>query len=746
MTDSMVMTKKSSRLSRPRAVWLTYRTRPLLWAFAVGFGVVLVLFVLQFRNFQRRATQSAVPLSPSPMPLQWVSSVPPNPDLDWNNVKSLWISGLADCRPLWTAGSIPQLESLSIMDDVTDQQMAGLCELYNLKSLTLYSVSSLTADGFRSLSTEVDLEYLQIINMHPVHNIARLEWPPNLRTLICDDALGTPLNRLIEWQQLKKLTCLSARLILLDRYAPADQLETLRAYPSLTRLFVMDLGQTPASWLTRRLPWSPDREFPGAEFVQAALPNLRVRPTSFDPVRGELAAWIFVGGLLVVFMFIVQLMSQFLLPASSWMPRFAWWHLEPLVGIYAVTAFVSLFLYLLAGCNGFVATALCGSSAFVISAAVKSTRSTKGFTHPAAWMPVATIPITGIVFLVIFFGSEWDWFLRGQYRWLNLVFLVGSIWGGGYVVKWLTRLRHEIEEAHCGALSLSPFDPAGMEFLRTHRTESLEKQGTALTTIERKFDVYVDRLIERFRHRKEQSDGATRLMGIIVGANTSQQRVVSFMTCLVLIIGIMMFLHVTSFADHSFTTTFALISFGGMITNISPFSSFVLIQQSLPFQEMGLLRPFSRHDWARSWFQWVAYESFCGLLVWITLILAMIGSGIFTGFSVVDAALHFTMMIGLMGLLTAVGLYTITLRSTTFVIMIGVITFFVATQCVGFSLLPVFLHSRQSIVPAVSGEWTIDEWFTLIMIPAIIVVYLLAIVGFRVAWRRWQNWEIGTIS
>ena len=85
-------------------------------------------------------------------------------------------------------------------------------------------------------------------------------------------------------------------------------------------------------------------------------------------------------------------------------------------------------------------------------------------------------------------------------------------------------------------------------------------------------------------------------------------------------------------------------------------------------------------------------------------------------------------LVGVMGVIFAVRMWTLTLRSPW---QISLVARFAYT-CI---VTPILLQSRA------------HEWQTpAILIPAIIGLYAVALTGLRLAWWRWQNSEVGQVT
>ncbi len=454
-------TKVIRRPSRLGAVWLSYRTRWSMWIMAAGVGCMLFVSAWSFwADFRRsmvvpypgaRALTRAEPSAPSPIPSAWVNNEVRK--IDWAHLKSLTVTDVTRCKPLMEKGAIPQLESLTIFGAITDEQLTELCTLHNLRSLTLYGQNSLTADGLSAWKGQSRLEYLRVLGLTAGRTATSLDWPPNLQTLICDDTHGVVLQRLDEWRQLSKLTTLSTRLIPGENGMSDEKLNSLKGFPALKRLFIQDLG-----------PHYPHL----VSSLQSALPNLRVRPNSFDPVIGQKAATILICGLVALLVMAVQMSSQFVTTASLLMPQFARSHLMPVIAAILLIAGLSFLLDLFVGCSVVASIGLCLVFVLILATGARFVRFLSsqnavpmpGFNSPQV-VPAIVFPPIILQFLLNSCGSEVDWFLRGERPWLSLVLLVGSIWGAFDLFRWHIGLKRELEESGAGNVPLGWFDFGG---------------------------------------------------------------------------------------------------------------------------------------------------------------------------------------------------------------------------------------------------------------------------------------------
>jgi hypothetical protein len=407
MAETIKPLRPIRRPSRLGAVWLTYRTRRFLWLLVASAIVSFVVAAASLwpAKYQQvglefaptKALSSAVSNAPNPAPQASVTlkdgEVIHGKEPEWAKLRSLTLySGLASCRQLWTPGAMPRLEHLTLFENPHDHQIARLCELYDLKSLTVTSAGNLTDVAMESLAAEPQLRHLHLASLQPIapsvvpgelpeaveqreanrhrliHNAASLKWPASLQTLFFGDVVGTPQVRFEEWQRLPQLKTLITRIAPTNgsRF-PEETVETLRRFPRLQRIYLQEYGDT---------------EYELSVELQRLLPRISVRPVMYDPTRGRRAALVMGGGLLLLVLLAMQMSAQFVTPASVLTPRFAAWHLRFSFGI-AATLFLASFIALrVAGCSWLVCLSLCGMSILMLGLPTKLLRKSMGFSFP----------------------------------------------------------------------------------------------------------------------------------------------------------------------------------------------------------------------------------------------------------------------------------------------------------------------------------------------------------------------------
>ena len=712
--------KPIRRPSRLRAVWLSYWTRWQLWLVMALPLIHCFIIVPSLWEASPNMMTSAEPYAPAPAPSGSVYHHKYDQPLNWSELRSLTISDVAKCEPLWIPGKAPKLESLSVLSAVTDEQLAKLCELYDLKALTLYSPETLTANGWKHLAGERSLHYLRLHQLQSLREEPSLEWPHNLRTLICDEPHGVSLQRLEEWQQLPLLTTLGTRLIPRDQdRLTAKEIDTLKRFPKLQRLFLVGMGKHAPNYVA---------------VAQAALPSLRVRPAHYDPVRGRRAAVILIGGLLVLVMLSIQLSTQFVTTASSLTPRFAWSHVGPVIAVFVAIVMVSFYLNAQAGCSNFVALTLCGASALALAAGAKAMSRLSGglmpgFTNFGVAMPSVVFPVMVIGFGSLAFGGEFDWFLAGRLPWLSLCMLVGSVWGAYELIAMQVGMKQRLEESGVANVPMGMFDTTGWAAWSNDVASVRAGQGKLPARPFRLFDARMDRLMEQIQRGERPSPLAMWRLG---GQSIFDLLRIMAVMLVGALIGIV--IPVSLYAPDLWTrfapvvavpSVFQLLG-GGLIMPLS----FAWIRR--PMQAMELLRPINRRDWIATWFQGIASEIAPTLIIMIGLAAVMLWAGLLPNWSVGQAALGAVLIVGMTGFIFAAGMFAITLKELWQVGLMAVVGWFLAVTVV---VSPIAVQHA-------GFQWDSPSY----VIPVLGALYAATGLTLKLAWWRWTKWEVGLVA
>ena len=709
--------KPIRRPSRLRAVWLSYWTRWQLWLVMALSMIPFSIIVPSYWEASPNMVKSAEPAAPAPQPSGSVFHHEYDQPINWSTLRSLTITEVAKCEPLWIPGKAPKLESLSVMSSVTDEQLAKLCELYDLKAFTLYSPETLTAAGWKHLAGEPSLHYLRLYQLQSLRHEPSLEWPRNLQTLICYEPHGVSLQRLEEWQQLPLLTTLGTLLVPRDQdRLTAKELDTLRRFPGLRSLYLVEMGKHAPNYVAVQ---------------QAALPSLRVRPANYHPERGKRATVILVGGLLVLVVLSIQLSSQFVTTASVLTPHFARSHLNFVVGIFVVLLVVTFGLLVWAGCSVFVALSLSGSSALLLAVGVKSVslmsgNQLPGFCNFAIAMPSVVFPVMGVVLGLALFGADFDWFLSGRQPWLLMIVLAGSLWGAFELVSLQTNLRRRLEESGTANVPMGMFDTRGWIEWTNNLAALRTGQGKKETLPYRLYDARMDHFVEQHQARKSTALVALWRLG---GQSTSDMLrfTVIALVAILLFVGAPIALLAPDWWSQFGPIIVAPMVFqllgGGLIMPL------FFAWGRRPMQELELLHPMSRRDWAGTWFQGVASEIAPVLIALLGFSAVLLWTGLLGNWSVPQAALAAIILVGGLANVFAVGMWTLTLRSLWQVMLVGVALW----------IAIVLLVVSPILVSVLKLNWQSPA----ILIPTIVALYSVASVELWLAWRRWQNWEVG---
>ena len=717
------------RPSRLGAVWMSYWTRWQLVLVLLAACSVLVPILPMLLAGNPNHVTSAEPSAPEPAPAGYVGSAEQATALDWSQLRSLKVYNLKECEPLWTPGRAPKLESLTILEAINDEQLAKICELYDLKTLTLYSPQLLTAEGWRVFQGETKLTYLRLIGAHALHNELSLAWPPNLQTLICDDTHGKTQQRLDEWQRLPYLTCLSTQLIPQkgDQLAP-EMLDTLRRFPSLRRLFLVEMGKHAPDYIAVQ---------------QAALPSVRVRPATYHPERGRRAAVIVIVGLLVIVVLSVQMSSQFVTTASVLTPHFARSHLSLVIGIFVVQVAVSLGLLVWFDCSVFAALCLCGASALLLGAGTKlmsvlsGGHRFPGFCNFAIVLPSVVFPVISVLLGLIAFGADFDWFLRGQQPVLASIMLAGSLWGACHLIALQTGLRRRLEEAGVANVPMGMFDNRGWTEWAMSPAAVRAGQGKHETLPYLLIDGRMERFIAEGQARKSTTLVALWRLGGQSIFDMLKYYIITIAAGLVFI-GIPV-----AWLAPDWWTRFGPIMAAPMVLQL--LGGGLLMPLSFawtrrPLQELELLRPVSRRDWRETWFRGVASEMSLVLLTLFGFGVVLWGCGLMGGWTAMQLLWASIIFAGAMANVYAIGMGTLTLNSRWQVwLMVGAIPVALGLFAgVLFMLAPVLdQHFPAEPSPA---------FINTLIVGLTVFLYGAAGLGLWLAWRRWMKWEVGMVA
>ena len=776
------------RPSRLRAVWLSYRTQLRWWSWPLAVGIVVFLLWGAYLGWKPRMNQlpqvgtekitekrpdgtevvrhvskiightpvrafnSGLPSDPALRPhavvrLREDGSVDGS-EPKWSKLRSLRLDrGWASCKPLWTEGAMPLLESLVVWDSVQDASIIRLCEMYDLKSLVLVHTGDLTTTAMARLAREPRLEFLSLDVGNSSYDFPPLpgenplavqqreekrlktlryapviEWPATLKSLYYyDEPSGTTLARLNEWQQLPRLSCLVTRLNPVEGNRLDDEaVAALQRFPQLKQLYLRD-------------PTQGESDF-GIE-QQRRLPQLSVRPMHYDPTRGKRAAVIVMSGMGVVLVLLFVLMKQFVTSAHRLKPHFARSHLVIPAGVIAVLAVTSFFLYWLADCPMTVGLGMCLASVAVISMGVKFFRLTLGVSglpllvNPGMLFPALIVPSACSQLVLSIYGAEIDWFLRGQYAWWPLVVLAVSVWGACNLATWLNRLSRDLEEGGCANVPLGTFDPAGWtewgKSMSAAKKTGREKPPFAQRRQERRLDQLERDLAAGKKFTPEQLWRFGIMMTMFDWLITFVPIFLLFMVPL----GLLVYsIEGSPFSQPAFQLNKVMWPFAIQIIVMSLVIPMATLSQRYPMLALERLRPATRQDWTKTWFRGVFWELIPHPLLLLGATIIITGSGGIPGLMLSEALLFFGLLVSASSHFVALGMLATTLRPRWWLFGFFVVAFAGAGGAVS-TLSPLHLGTGDN-APFVGAA----------------IVGLLCVTAFllwRLAQWRWREWELG---
>ena len=711
-----------ARPSRLGAVWLAYRTRTLIWGVAATIsllvtGLVWVMAHDPVQAFSSRTLTSADPVPDAPTPTATVFS---DDDLktttDWSQIHSLQINDVAICKPLWSRGAIPRLESLTVYGTISDQQLIELCNLYDLKSLTLYGANLLTSVGMTAWKHESRLEYLRLLNFKIMQTSSTLEWPPHLRTLICDDPHGVGFDRLNEWCQLRQLECLSTRMIPPSTGVPHEIIEVLRIFPQLKRLFLIEL---PAQFP------NPITE------LQKALPQIRVRPHAYEPIRVRRVMQIVSCGFLILVGMSVHWSSQFVSSARSLMPNFTSWHFVPIMMVLLGSALLSFVLFRWAGCSQLASAALSGLPILVLGLEMRlfnwlqglTGLPLPGFSNWGILFPIVTFALIGFCWVLFQYGLELDWFVRGEQIGLAILIMVGAIWAAFDLSQWYRGLQRGLEESGGGDIPLSLFDMRGWAAWGGNLAVVRAQQGKSEGQAMRLFDARLEKRIEQLQRQKRRPSLAQwQVAGPGSVINWLQMTI-----AIMLLIGFFLYL----FVPAAWSRMGMFAANGGFQLLLSGLlMPLFFIWQRRPMFAMELLRPQTRQNWVSTCFRGVAWEICPVVAVSLVFGLLLLWTGNFGDWSTFATGNVIAIIFGLLLILYAMGMWAITLHSRGAVSLVAALGWIIIVLCI---VIPILLRISTGNLAGLT-----------VLIP--IMLSATAVFGIRLAFHSWMNWELGRNS
>jgi hypothetical protein len=460
---SLFQREQSIMIRRLAYVLLSYATRPLVWALAALYLVVLGISLWTAANdlYSQRARplQAAYPVVDATSH-QLVLSNPKifadfeNAKVDRNvtHVEIRWpaAEGISDAairaafpfslRHLQELKLYPQLRSLSLISPppLYPDEIRAIRELTQLESLQLIDCD-VPAELWLQIGKLPRLRYLDLSGSTLRGGYPELETVTQLETLVLGSLIhrgftehGVPfLPQLKRFPRLKTVVIqnysstikspdanpiLAAKTTIPVHDPLVENLDDIRLIPMLQTLYVNDqMGG-----------------FPGFTVLQQRLPAVRVRPAYIDVER---MYWLLVLLFLnnVILMLIgLQLQSQFSQSFSRLIPNYAAPHVIPVVCLWLFCLALHSIPLWVAGVSVWAAISLnllcwsisCGFGAFGTAMNLEGSRA-KTLIKPlviaaAAWGPLAIVAVRWNT-------SAIDWYLRGYEPYLTWFLIVSGI-------------------------------------------------------------------------------------------------------------------------------------------------------------------------------------------------------------------------------------------------------------------------------------------------------------------------------
>ncbi len=773
------------RPSRLRAVWLAYWTLLRWWSWPLCVGLcVLGIWggsevwkpkthnlptlghkqitevgadgqeVVRYESTIEKETptvifSSGLPSTPAPTPAAHVhlrdGGIVQGKEPKWDKLRSLTLDrGWASCQPLWTPGAMPLLESLVVWDQVQDQSIVQLCELYDLKALTLVHAGELTATAMECLAQEPRLEFLsldvdptwfhstlvpgelpetlrqrELKLLQSLRHAPLLTWPASLKTLYYTDFQGVNPARLNEWQRLPELRCLATQLTPDAEHRLSEEaITSLKQFPKLKQLYLREPAQNESDL---------------AIIQQQRLPHLNVRPWSYDPTRGRRAGVLLVGGLIVAMALHIQLFKQFASASNGLKPSFTLPHLMFAAGVIAAMAITSCLFYWSADCSWHAALGMCGAAVLLLAADLKFFRlvlgrySTMLLNNVGLQAQFVIVMVMAITALVSIFGAEIDWFLRGQFPWVSVCLLVAALWGACDWATWLIGMSRDLEETGCANVPLGTFDQKGWTEWHKHvaavKTTGREKPPLWMRRQERR----LDRMVRDVAAGKKFTPlEMWRLAVPMTWLDFAFSMITVLAAVLIPLSVLAYYLEGQSFegANKLSWPLGVQLIFMGLIVPMAQ------LAQRYPMLSLERLRPATRADWTKTWFRGVCWElapvallMFCGML-------ALHLTGWVFGQTIFESVIAFTAIMGAGGVIVSFGMFSMTLRTRWWLVAFASV---VGTGVGMASLVGEFN------LQAMSSDPTPVSW-------AIGVLYVAAIGLWKLAQWRWREWELGLLE
>ncbi|WP_397568838.1 hypothetical protein [Schlesneria sp. T3-172] len=717
---------RNSVIARPRrwrAVWLSYCTRPLMWGFAlvaglVGAGIAVAVARDPEDVARSRTLNSANPTAAAPDPVvDMTFGKDASRSINWSQVRTLKVMDLSQCAPLWTDGAMPRLESLTVYKGVTDDELTELCQRHRFVSLTLHDTRHLTPAGTRAWQNQTRLDFLRFTSFEQVQANVKLDWPPNLRTLICDDPRGVSLLRLREWRGLHQLETVSTRIVPSTAGVSPEVIDELRQFPRLKRLFLVELPPAFPNVLSE---------------LQQALPRIRVRPHAYDPVRLERVNLILVFGFLVYVGLSIQLSPQFVSSHRLLTPRFARSHFSAAGAIVFCTGGLSCLLFHKAGSAYLASVALSGLPIVLLAVLIRFSRWIGGLSGVpvpgvANWVAVQSMAL-GLSFCLLLTNGnrlELDWFLRGEQVGSAFFLMAATCWGAYDLARWYAGLLRGLEESGGGDVPLSCVDVPGWQgWVRTQAS----LQSTSAKREQRLYRL-VDARMEQF---------AERIRGRYLVTPLSQWKAAAILTTNGWITNMIVMVVIAKVGEALLMPTEWLsqapvIDFGCLqLLGSGLLFPLCFAWYRRPMMSLELLRPSSRRDWVLT--------NFRGLLSDLWPIAAVSGvygnwllcTGRFGQWTIPAILSVNAVIVTVLVAVYVIGVWAMTVQSQRVVVLIAVLGWIAVVSGIIAPIL--FPLDLTTLKPAVILAATFSTFL------------VSSTVGVGLAYRSWMNWEVGNSS
>ncbi|HEY0980685.1 hypothetical protein [Schlesneria sp.] len=714
---------RNSVIARPRrwrAIWLSYRTHPLMWGFAlvaglVGAGVAMAVARDPEDVARSRSLNSANPTAATSDPVvDMTFGKDSTRSINWSQVRTLKVMDLSQCAPLWTDGAMPHLESLTVYNSITDDQLTELCERYRFVSLSLHGTQRLTAAGIHAWHNQTRLDFLRFTSFDAVQADEKLDWPPNLRTLICDDPRGVSLSRLREWRGLHQLETVSTRIVPSTTGVSPEVIDELRKFPRLKRLFLVELPPAFPNVLSE---------------LQRVLPQIRVRPHAYDPVRLERVNLIVVFGFLVYVGLSIQLSSQFVSSHRLLAPRFASSHFSSAGAIALCTAGLSCLLFHRAGSAFLASLALSGVPIVLLAVLMRFSRWIGGLSGVpvpgvANWVAVQCLAL-GLPFCLLLTNAnrlELDWFLRGEQVGAAFFVVAATCWGAYDLARWYAGLQRGLEESGGGDVPLSCVDVPGWQGWASTQVSLQSKSPKREQRLYRLVDARMEQFAERIRGRSRVTPlHQWETAGIL----TTKGWVNNFIVMIVIAKVVEALVIPAEWLSRT-----QLIDFGCLqLLGTGLLFPLCFAWYRRPMMSVELLRPNSRRDWVLT--------NFRGLLSELLPIAAVSGvygnwllcTGRFGQWTIPAILSVNAVIVTVLVAVYVIGVWAMTVQSQGVVVLIAVLGWIAIVSGVIAPIL--FPLDLTTLKPAMILAAT----FTTFLVSST--------VGVGLAYRSWMNWEVG---